>query len=120
MPSAVALLNYISSGIFWRIFCQTGIFRGVFSLNNYFPRMDQRSCDGRGRGWGTYYYKYDKQLQILVAKGHKNTNAPLILKIRDIIFLVLGKLHNGSFLGIFRGGLDFFDPSIYPLKWPIM
>jgi hypothetical protein len=22
----------------------------------------------------------------------------------------LGKLHNGPFLGIFRGGLDFFDP----------
>ena len=79
------------------------------------------------------------KLRALVAKGHKNTNAPLILKIRDIIFLVLGKLHNGPFLGIFRGGLDFFDPKIaprcardnlgvkkvlapskYPLKWPIM
>jgi hypothetical protein len=24
----------------------------------------------------------------LVAKGHKNNNAPLILKIRDIIFLI--------------------------------
>ncbi len=34
-------------------------------------------------------------------KGHKNTNAPLILKLWDIIFLVLGKLHNGPFLGIF-------------------
>ena len=31
MPPAVALLNYISSGIFWRIFSQTGIFPG-FSL----------------------------------------------------------------------------------------
>jgi hypothetical protein len=27
---AVALLNYISSRILWRIFCQTGTFRGVF------------------------------------------------------------------------------------------
>jgi hypothetical protein len=45
------------------------------------------------------------QIRALVAKGHKNTNAPLILKIWDIIFfLVLGKLHNGPFLGIFRGG----------------
>jgi hypothetical protein len=79
------------------------------------------------------------KLRALVAKGHKNTNAPLILKIWDIIFLVLGKLHNGPFLGIFPGGLDFFDPKIaprcardnlgvkkvlahskYPLKWPIM
>jgi hypothetical protein len=32
------------------------------------------------------------------------------LKIWDIIFLVLGKLHNGPFLGIFGGGLDYFDP----------
>jgi hypothetical protein len=31
VPPAVALLNYISSGILWRIFCQAGIFRGVFS-----------------------------------------------------------------------------------------
>jgi hypothetical protein len=32
VPPAVALLNYISSGKLWRIFSQTGIFRGVFSL----------------------------------------------------------------------------------------
>jgi cobalamin synthase len=31
VPPAVALLNFISSGILWRIFCQTGIFAG-FSL----------------------------------------------------------------------------------------
>ncbi len=31
MPPAVALLNYINSGMLWRIFCQTGTFRGVFS-----------------------------------------------------------------------------------------
>ena len=30
--SAVALLNYIRCGILWRIFCQTGTFRGVFSI----------------------------------------------------------------------------------------
>ena len=38
MPPAVALLNYIyiSSGILWRIFCQTGTFRGVFSKYHYF------------------------------------------------------------------------------------
>ena len=35
MPPAVALLNYISSGILWRIFSQTGIFAG-FSLNIIF------------------------------------------------------------------------------------
>jgi hypothetical protein len=37
-------------------------------------------------------------------------NAPLILKMRDIIFFFAGKLHNGPFQGIFRGGQDFFDP----------
>ncbi len=35
MPPAVALLNYISSGILWRIFSQTGLFAG-FSLNIIF------------------------------------------------------------------------------------
>jgi hypothetical protein len=37
-------------------------------------------------------------------------NAPLILKMRDIIFFFAGKLHNGPYQGIFRGGQDFFDP----------
>ncbi len=36
MPPRVALLNYISSGILWRIFCQTGTFRGVFPIYHYF------------------------------------------------------------------------------------
>jgi hypothetical protein len=44
VPPAVALLNYISSVILWRIFCQTEIFAG-FSL---FSRKDQRSSDERG------------------------------------------------------------------------
>ena len=33
--------------------------------------------------------------------------------MRDIIFFA-GKLHNGPFQGIFRGGQDFFDPEIAP------
>ena len=39
MPPAVALLNHISCGILWRIFCQTGIFAG-FSL--YILNFDVR------------------------------------------------------------------------------
>ena len=51
------------------------------------------------------------KLRALVAKGHKNTNAPLIFEnLRYYFFLVLGKLHNVPFQGIFRGGQDFFDP----------
>ncbi len=42
MPPAVALLNYISCGILWRISWQTGIFAG-FSLY-IIDRKDQRSC----------------------------------------------------------------------------
>jgi hypothetical protein len=34
VPPAIALLNYISSGILWRIFFQTEIFAG-FSLHNF-------------------------------------------------------------------------------------
>jgi hypothetical protein len=36
-------------------------------------------------------------------------NVPLIWKVREIIFLV-GKTHNGTVRGIFRGGRDLFDP----------
>jgi hypothetical protein len=84
-------LNYISWGILWRIFCQTGIFRGV----SYSIVTLKRSA---------IYVKIGEFKKIVSQKeikGHKNTNAPLILKIWDIIFLVLGKLHNGPFLGIF-------------------
>ncbi len=45
VPPAVALLNYISSGILWRIFCQTGILAG-FSLY-IIHRKEQRRCNGR-------------------------------------------------------------------------
>ncbi len=53
MPPAVALPNYISSGILWRIFCQTGIFAG-FSLHimNNAVRISEaamRRWEGRGK-----------------------------------------------------------------------
>jgi hypothetical protein len=32
VPSAVDIMNFIGSGLLWWIFCQTGTFRGVFSL----------------------------------------------------------------------------------------
>ncbi len=50
MPSAVALLNYLSCGILWRIFCQTGTICGIFSTYHYKHCKDQRSCDGREGG----------------------------------------------------------------------
>jgi hypothetical protein len=46
VPPAVALLYYISSVILRRIFCPTGIFRGVFLY--IICRKEQRSCDGQG------------------------------------------------------------------------
>jgi hypothetical protein len=49
VPPAVALLNYISSGIFWRIFCQTGIFRGVFPhIINFAVRISEAAMKGVG------------------------------------------------------------------------
>jgi hypothetical protein len=60
VPPAVALLNYISSGILWRIFCQTGIFRGVFSIY-YSPAGSGklRKCDAHGNSSGSLnVYKY--------------------------------------------------------------
>ncbi len=44
--------------------------------------------------------------------GHKNTNAPLILKVLEIIFLSGAKTYNGAFIGVFQGGLNLFDPKI--------
>jgi hypothetical protein len=49
MPPAVALLNYRSSGILWRIFLPNWNFHGVFSTYHYFHREDQQSCDGQGK-----------------------------------------------------------------------
>jgi hypothetical protein len=46
VPPAVALMNYISSGILWRIFSQTEIFAG-FSLY-IIHRKEQRNCDIAG------------------------------------------------------------------------
>ncbi len=72
MPPAVALLNFISCGILWRIFGQTGTFRGVFSTYHWYHRIhprtvifcgfflfivrrkDQRSCDVRGGSTRVY------------------------------------------------------------------
>ena len=63
MPPAVALPNYISSGILWRIFCQTGIFAG-FSLHimNNAVRISEATMGGAGeiiqyflRGYSLYY-----------------------------------------------------------------
>jgi hypothetical protein len=58
------------------------------------------------------------KLRALVAKGHKNTNVLLIFEnLGYYFFLFWGKLHNGPFLGIFRGGLDFFEMAHY-VVWP--
>jgi hypothetical protein len=49
VPSAFALLNYISSGILWRIFSQTGTFAG-FSLHviNFVGRINEAAMKGVG------------------------------------------------------------------------
>ncbi len=49
MPPAVALLNYISRGILWQIFCQTGIFAGfsLYIINNA-VRISEAAMGGAG------------------------------------------------------------------------
>ncbi len=49
VPPAVALLNYISSGILWRIFSKLEFSRGFLYIS-LICRKDQRSCNGRDRG----------------------------------------------------------------------
>jgi hypothetical protein len=90
-------------------------------------------------GIAHYARLYHFTILDLIRHSILTINAPLILKMRDIIFFLAGKLHNGPFQGIFRGGQDFFDPYIvpsaargnfgvknveapsnYPEKWPIM
>ncbi len=62
-------------------FCQTGIFRGV----SYSIVTLKHSA---------IYVKigeFKKIVSLKEIKGHKNTNAPLILKIWDIIFFGFGQ-----------------------------
>jgi hypothetical protein len=48
----------------------------------------------------------------MVAPVHKNTNAPLILIVCDVIFCMLAKHIFGDFSRFFEGGLDFLEPKI--------
>jgi len=50
VPPAVAQLNYISIGLLWWIFCQTGKFRGVFSIYiiNNAVRISEAAMGGAG------------------------------------------------------------------------
>jgi hypothetical protein len=41
-------LHVYSSSIRWRIFCQTGIFRGVFSTFNFVGRISKAAMKGVG------------------------------------------------------------------------
>jgi hypothetical protein len=45
---------------------------------------------------------------------HKNTNVPLISKVWDFMFFTWEKHIISHFLGVFWGGLDFFDVEIAP------
>ena len=53
MPPAGALLHCISSSLLWRIFCQTGTFRGVFSPYKSFITLEGSA---QLRWQGTLYF----------------------------------------------------------------
>jgi len=48
----------------------------------------------------------------MVAQVHKNTNAPLIPIVCDVIFCMRKKHFNRRVLRVFQGGQDLFDPQI--------
>ncbi len=48
MPPAVTLLNYVSSGILWRIFFPNWNFRGVFSVHISFTGRNSEAAMGGG------------------------------------------------------------------------
>jgi hypothetical protein len=54
------------------------------------------------------------QIWALVETGHKNTNAPLILKFRDIIFFTWANYIMGHFSGYFEGASTFLTLKIAP------
>jgi hypothetical protein len=48
VPPALALSNYISSGILWRIFCLTGIFAGFSRyIINFAGRISKAAMAGK-------------------------------------------------------------------------
>ncbi len=69
MPSAVALLNYISSNKLLRVFCQTGIFAGfsLYIINNA-VRIGEAAMPMGGAG--------DIIFIILTPKGSKKAWPP--------------------------------------------
>jgi hypothetical protein len=100
---AVALLNYISCGTLWRIFCHTGIFHGVFSTAHIIIKTIKK--------WRKKTIKWYNWGQ-LVTKGHKNTNAALILKIWEIIFCFWANYFMGHFEGYFEGPRLFWPSKL--------
>jgi hypothetical protein len=59
VPPAVALLNYISCGILWKIFCQTGTFRECVSLLGSKGGGATLSCSWVGGG--TQFGRLDRR-----------------------------------------------------------
>ncbi len=63
VPPAVSLLHYISSGILWRIFCQTGIFAGFSqSIINFPVRIRETTMGGAGN---IIFHSLDRKLSIV-------------------------------------------------------
>ncbi len=82
MPPAVALLNYISSGILWRIFCQTGTFRGVFS-----PYISFIKAGGISASIRELYCTFADFLPTSLSYIHLGSSVCHIPVCRPVIFL---------------------------------
>jgi hypothetical protein len=54
----------------------------------------------------------------MVPKRHKISNVPLILKVCDVIFCMLGKQITGHLLGFLEEASTFLTPPRNHSKWP--
>jgi hypothetical protein len=107
VTSAVALMNYISSGILWRIFCQTRIFAG-FSLHiiNNAVRISEATMSGVGAiifsAWFFLYLFAEKISEAAMGRtgvwGHNMIN----MAIRELLYYTFADFFqnwNFSFVG---------------------
>jgi hypothetical protein len=89
MPPAVALSNYISSGILWRIFSQAGKFRGVFftyCIINNAGRISEATMRGVGdiifSAWFFFYLFAERISKAAMGRtgvwGHNMINMTII------------------------------------------
>jgi len=87
----------------------------TFKFSRIFSRQNtycNRRFRGVFEGVQTPKLPFAQNLGLMVAPVYNSTNVRLILIDCDVIFCMQKKHYNQLILGVFRGGLDLFDPKI--------